>query len=89
MIFNGDYGRVHVDKDGYIRMIILKLKLAWIMVAMMMLGTMSGNRVWLALSPRGLARCEAFRADLNLRWSEASDDSDEVDDEEEEKKDDE
>ena len=39
MIFNGDYGRVPVDKHGYIRMIILKLKLAWIMVAMMMLDT--------------------------------------------------
>ena len=39
MIINGDYGRVHVDRDGYIRMIILKLKLAWIMVAMMMLDT--------------------------------------------------
>ena len=39
MIFNGDYGRVHVDRDGYIIMIILKLKLAWIMLAMMMLVT--------------------------------------------------
>ena len=43
-------------------------------------GHKSGNRVWLALSPRGLARCEAFRADLNLRWSEASDDGDDDDD---------
>ena len=41
MIINGDYGRVHVDRDGYMRMIILKLKLAWIMmmVVMMMLDT--------------------------------------------------
>ena len=39
MIFNGDYGRVHVDKDGYIRMIILKLKLVWIMMIMMMVDT--------------------------------------------------
>ena len=37
MIINGDYGRVHVDRDGYIRMIILKLKLAWIMMMMVMM----------------------------------------------------
>ena len=39
MIINGDYGRVHVDKDGHIRMIILKLKLVKIMMVTMMLGT--------------------------------------------------
>ena len=36
MIINGDYGRVHIDKDGYIRMIILKLYLVLIMVMMML-----------------------------------------------------
>ena len=62
MIFNDDYGRVHVDKDGYIRMIILKLKLVWIMMIMMMVDTRveiefdwpSARRAWQDARPSEL-----------------------------------